>query len=275
MKIVADQLKRWIRPGSVLESIEIRKPEWHGSKRHGDFATDTKTKAKKRFRLKRIMVRGKQMVWMFDDEKNPDDPVFLGIHFMMTGHFRAAAPEKSGHLVFHFVDPDGNQKPVYLEDPRDWAKFEWMNRNELDELLAKLGPSIMVKSTTAAQFRDAMRRSPTKLIVTAMKDQDKVSGIGNYIRSEALYRAKISPKKKVKDLTDQQLDKIWRSVRAVVTDVLKHGGSSNYSDFHGKSGGYKFRVYKQKTDPKGNPVKKLKLDGQTVYYGGRSPPLTP
>ena len=41
-------------------------------------------------------------------------------------------------------------------------------------------------------------------------DQKVAAGCGNYIRSECLYIARVSPFRRVKDLSEEEIYKIWK-----------------------------------------------------------------
>lgn len=95
-----------------------------------------------------------------------------------------------------------------------------------------------------------------------ISDQSNFAGIGNYLRSEIMYAAKINPFKISGNLTDDELKIIKNKLFSLPRRVYDKNGSSEYTNL----GEFQFKVYKQKFDPYGNPVYKKKIGAQYVYY---------
>lgn len=55
-------------------------------------------------------------------------------------------------------------------------------------------------------------------------DQSIFSGIGNYIKSEALYYAKISPLRKVETLSENEKEKLYEGVFIISRTSYASGG---------------------------------------------------
>ena len=91
-------------------------------------------------------------------------------------------------------------------------------------------------------------------------DQSVIAGVGNYIKAESLYLAKLSPHRTVESLSDDDLILLKQKIQEVMTESFASGGATirTYKNFNGESGEYgdRFIVYNQKTDPVGNPVVK-------------------
>ena len=124
---------------------------------------------------------------------------------------------------------------------------------------------------TASQFIDRLRRKPHWNITKALMDQSIVSGIGNYIKAEVLYRAKVSPWMSVADLSDAQLTEIYEATCWVIKASYESRGVTlrDYVMPDGSTGDYQFNFlcYSQRTDPLGNPIKKETTpDGRTTWW---------
>ena len=101
--------------------------------------------------------------------------------------------------------------------------------------------------------------------------QSLVCGVGNYIKADSLWLAKISPKRKVKDITDVEFADLNEAIKRVMRISYESGGATiaSYQSFDDKSGSYtqKMVVYGQKHDPEGNPVIKEKTDdGRSTHW---------
>jgi formamidopyrimidine-DNA glycosylase len=103
-----------------------------------------------------------------------------------------------------------------------------------------------------------------KAVGNVIVNQKLVSGIGNYLRADTLWMAKVSPFRKVADLTDKEMELIYKSVRALMW--------GDYNLEYAREKGYvtkdlkipldckrDFFVYMQDTDIDGNKVTKEEL----------------
>jgi formamidopyrimidine-DNA glycosylase len=99
------------------------------------------------------------------------------------------------------------------------------------------------------------------LDVILMDQKMLVSGIGNIIKSEMLYDAKISPKRKGKEVSDQEWKRILQSGKRISKKVLSNLEKEK-DEFQGI-----LRVYEMEKDPKGNPVSDFRSkDGRSTYW---------
>ena len=102
-------------------------------------------------------------------------------------------------------------------------------------------------------------------------DQSVVSGVGNYVKAEALYLSKISPHRLVSSLTDIDLQNLNLATRSVLVNSFESGGATiqSYRSFYGEVGDatQRFAVYGRKTDPEGREIiKEQTKDGRTTHW---------
>ena len=85
-----------------------------------------------------------------------------------------------------------------------------------------LGPDAM--TLTRRQLRHALSgvRAPLK---AALLDQRRVAGIGNLLADEILWRAGFDPARPAGDLGNDEVAALHRSVRTVLTQLARRGGS--------------------------------------------------
>lgn len=111
------------------------------------------------------------------------------------------------------------------------------------------------------------RRTPIK---SALLDQRTVAGIGNIYACEALFYARISPKRSAARVDRERAAKLVRAVRAVLRDAIKAGGSSlrDYARTDGALGEFqhRFAVY----DREGAPCPSCKGRIRRIVQSGRS-----
>ena len=142
-----------------------------------------------------------------------------------------------------------------------------INDNKI--LLSKLnsiGPDIMDLSTTNQLFHSRIKKESnlSKPIGVVLLNQKIISGIGNYIRADALWLAKINPFKLCKKLTDGEINNLFHSLKiitwgnynkeyAIKNKIIKKTDKIPYD--------YKrdFFIYREKTDIYGNNILKKEL----------------
>jgi formamidopyrimidine-DNA glycosylase len=112
--------------------------------------------------------------------------------------------------------------------------------------------------------------STTKNICAWMMEQDKIAGIGNYIKAVTLYRCKISPHRRVCDLTDQEKIQIWKMAKAVAKEAVAAEGMGirDYRDESGTVVGVAFDItpYGCKKDQEGRNVLAETIAGRTTWW---------
>jgi hypothetical protein len=136
----------------------------------------------------------------------------------------------------------------------------------LDKKLKELGPDLLDETTTIEVFKLQLRKkvNDTKPIGNVIVNQKIISGVGNYLRADALWMAKISPFRKVKDVKDTELELLYKSLIGLI-----------WGDYDYKSGvkkGYisktlklpndyqrDFFIYRQDKDINDNTIKKEEL----------------
>ena len=145
----------------------------------------------------------------------------------------------------------------------------------MNELMGKLqkdlGPDILNEEVTFADWQQRFRKVNHYNVTKAMMNQKVVSGIGNYIKAEALYRAGISPHRTVESLSDAELQDLYRCSLWVIKASYEARGATirNYEMPDGSKGDFKFKfqVYAQETDPSGRTVIRDKTpDGRTTHW---------
>ena len=139
-------------------------------------------------------------------------------------------------------------------------------RSELDKKLRELGADMLDKETTFDVFNKAICKgaNKAKAIGNVIVNQRVISGIGNYLRADALWMARISPFRKVEDLNKDELERIYKSARALMW--------GDYNPEEAKRLGYinadfkiphdydrEFFVYRQEKDLEGRKVEKKEL----------------
>ena len=77
---------------------------------------------------------------------------------------------------------------------------------------------MLSEDVTDQKFIERLRKKPTWGITKVLMDQSIIAGVGNYIKADSLWLAKISPHKTVADLTDGELAILNRSIKKVIRE---------------------------------------------------------
>lgn len=159
----------------------------------------------------------------------------LLMHLGMSGSFRTmrsgtanAAPydyDVHDHVVFEM----SNGTVVIFNDPRRFGFMTVLSPAELQEhsTLRALGPEPLARSFGAGDLAKELgrRRTPLKI---ALSDQRVVAGLGNIYVSEALYRARLSPKRRASTLVTRTgqprpaLDDLVRAIKDVLRAAIRN-----------------------------------------------------
>ena len=149
---------------------------------------------------------GKRIVFELEDE------LFLIFHLMIAGRFHwkkrgAPVPRKVGHAAFDFspgtllLTEMGTKKRASLYLVRGKGA------------LAEHDPQgLEIFDTDLSAFRAALTRENHTLKRT-LTDPHVFSGIGNAYSDEILHRARLSPIKQTKHLSDVEIERLFRATR--------------------------------------------------------------
>jgi formamidopyrimidine-DNA glycosylase len=162
-------------------------------------------------RLTRAHRRGK-FLWV-ETDGGPD----LGLHLGMAGHILIDSPPAPNNWDrFSIAFEDGGR--MALRDKRR------LGRAILEPDFDHVGPDAAEVSTKL--FRERVRRG-TAPLKARLLDQRTVSGIGNLLADEVLWRAMLSPARPAGELTDSEVGRLHKAVRAAVADAVRLGGVHN------------------------------------------------
>jgi formamidopyrimidine-DNA glycosylase len=101
-----------------------------------------------------------------------------------------------------------------------------------------------------------------------------IAGLGNIYVCEALFRAKISPKRLAKNISEKSAASLVAAVKSVLRDAIKAGGSSlrDHKRVDGALGEFqhRFAVYDREGKPCpngcGGTVKRIVQSGRSTFY---------
>jgi len=191
-------------------------------------------------------------------------------------YFDIAKDEKHDHVVFHM----SNGATITFNDPRRFGSMKLVPRAKLDSepLLRNLGPEPLGNEFDAAMLANACAGKKTSL-KAALSDQRVVAGLGNIYVCEALFRARLSPKRQASTIADrngkpnERARALVDAIKATLNDAIKAGGSSlrDHRRADGSLGDFQhnFQVYDREGEPcphcKGK-IKRIVQTGRSTFY---------
>ena len=287
-----ETVRRGLAPvmeGARIESIEQRRGDLRFAF-PADFAA--------RLAGRRITALGRRAKYLLADL---DDGMVLIAHLGMSGSFRiegdCTAAEttpvfhmarsrdaRHDHVVFHLSGRSGHHRVIY-NDPRRFGFMDLAPRSAIAShpFFAALGVeptgNAFDADYLAGQFEG--KAAPVK---AALLDQHVVAGLGNIYACEALWRARLSPRRRAGSLVRSngrptaRLVDLASSVRAVLEEAIAAGGSSlrDHMRTDGTLGYFQhsFCVYDRAGEACrrpgcGDTVQRIVQSGRSTFYCSR------
>ena len=200
---------------------------------------------------------------------------YLVVHLGMTGQFTVApadAPRRDHtHLVFGL---DDGAELRFRDVRRFGSATLFPDRDSLDASFVSAGLGPEPFGLDRGYWRSSLAETGRNLKAVLL-DQQVVAGVGNIYADESLFRARLHPARRGRDLTGAEADRLRRCIADVLTHAIEHRGSSirDYVGGSGERGAYQneFRVYGRT----GEPCLRCKADIVRIRLAGRSTHFCP
>ena len=206
------------------------------------------------------------------------------IHLGMSGRILIDNKPSVGFLNNKKVFGKHDHVTVYLDndvtvtfnDARRFGAMDLVSTKELNGhwLIKNIGPEPLGNSLNTTYLHRVLKNKSVN-IKTALLDQRLIAGLGNIYVCEILYRAKVSPKRKAKNLSKKSIDKLIRVLRIVLLEAIDAGGSSlkDHRQTSGEIGYFQhnFTVYGRMDqncldDDCHAVVKRITQGGRSTFY---------
>ena len=178
---------------------------------------------------------------------------------------------KWNHLIYYFSD--GSR--LFHNDLRQFGYVKLVETDKLADFFKKekLGPEPLKKDFTFGDFSAILKRKSKAKIKQFLMDQQNIAGIGNIYSDEILFLAGVHPLKRVGELSQTEIKKIFQGIKRILTEALKLQGSSVdlYLNALGKEGEYvsHLKVYGregEKCKKCGGAVQRIKIGGRSAHF---------
>lgn len=153
--------------------------------------------------------------------------------------------------------------------------------------LARLGPDVLDPRLDPAQVGRRLRdaRFRRRSLAALLLDQAFLAGMGNYLRSEVLWEARLSPRRRPAGLDDAELTRLAAALLAVPGHSYRTRGieaaSGMQEDYLASEAAFRFSVFDRAAQPCpacATPVLREELAGRRLYRCPAcqpEPPLSP
>ncbi|MEF2070173.1 bifunctional DNA-formamidopyrimidine glycosylase/DNA-(apurinic or apyrimidinic site) lyase [Consotaella aegiceratis] len=287
-----ETVRRGLAPvmeGARIAHVELRRPDLRFPL-PPDFASQLQGR--------RIESLGRRAKYLIADVEGGR---VLAMHLGMSGSFRIETPTETmanpiageafrfprsnerrhDHVLFDLETTTGPATVVF-NDPRRFGFMTLTERARLDShpLFKDLGLEPTGNTLDGAALAPLFRGKAAPLKATLL-DQRIIAGLGNIYVCEALWRARLSPRRAAGSLVrkdgrpTQRLEELATHVRETIADAIKAGGSSlkDYRQADGSLGYFQhsFAVYGREDEPCRHDgcrgiVQRIVQSGRSTFY---------
>ena len=170
-----------------------------------------------------VQTYGKAILIRFDNELNIYSHNQLYGKWIVRAAYSYPETNRQLRLAIHTAN-----KSALLYSASD---IDVLNDEQIDvhPFLSRLGPDVLAPSTTVEQIRQRLenQRFTKRQFTSLLLDQNFLSGLGNYLRSEILFVARIHPTLRPIDCSSAQLNTLAQAILEVPYQSYITGGITN------------------------------------------------
>ena len=197
----------------------------------------------------------------------------LIVHLGMSGSLRLRNAETPRLKHDHYALAFDRGPELRFHDPRRFGSLHYTQEDPAQHrLLRSLAPEPF-DQTFDTEYLWRITRGRRAAIKQVIMNGRLVTGVGNIYASEALFRARISPRRHARRLTRDDARRLVRAVRATLNAAIRAGGTSlrDYVDTSGDPGEFRQKLFVYERDGKpcrvcGTPIKKITQGQRSTYF---------
>lgn len=197
----------------------------------------------------------------------------LILHLGMSGSLRVL-PASTPRVAHDHVDIElDSGQTLRFNDPRRFGSLFFTSSDPaLHPLLRKLAPEPLEPGFDGEYLWKVTRRRSVA-IKQLLMNSSLVVGVGNIYASEALFRARIRPRRQARRLSRAECGKLARAIKATLAMAVKVGGTTlrDYVGADGNPGYFRQRlyVYERAGEPCrvcGHPIRQFTQGQRSTYW---------
>ncbi|MFI4868034.1 MAG: bifunctional DNA-formamidopyrimidine glycosylase/DNA-(apurinic or apyrimidinic site) lyase [Steroidobacterales bacterium] len=195
------------------------------------------------------------------------------LHLGMSGSLRILEAEspRLKHDQFDLLLESGLS--LRLNDPRRFGSLHYTTEDPAQhKLLRSLAPEPFEPAFNA-DYLHRITRARRAAIKQVLMNGRLVTGVGNIYASEALFRARISPRRGARRLSRADCVRLVRAVRAALNAAIRAGGTTlrDYVGTDGNPGYFRQRLYIYERAGRpcrvcGTVVRRIRQGQRSTYY---------
>lgn len=214
-----------------------------------------------------IKRRGKYILFVLDD-------YIIVSHLRMEGKYFLKGNEekdKHEHVIFYLE----NEETFRYNDTRKFGTMQLFKTNNYEEVikldpLKKLGIEPISGDLTKEYLKEKFKNKKEP-IKTALLDQTIICGLGNIYADEVCFMARVNPKQKACEVSEEKLEKIIESSIIVLNKAISLGGTTikSFVSSHAVTGLFQneLLVHTKEVCPICNKkITKIYVGGRGTYY---------
>ncbi len=207
-------------------------------------------------KFKKISRRSKYLLFFFNKD------IVMLVHLGMTGKFFFVNHKRTKYKTsfYYNINDDkdkkhdriifnlSNNRKLIYNDVRKFGFIKIVKRVNLyqNAHLRDLGPEPLSNRFNQKYFKNYII-GKERTVKDLLMDQKFISGLGNIYVNEILFFSGVKPNKKIKKLSNNEIEEIIKLTKKVIIKAIIHGGSSikDFSSSSGKKGSFQqhFSVY--------------------------------
>ena len=270
VKLTVDHISRYTK-NHEIKDIEIIGGRYTRHKAPDNYLKFRKIMKDSNFKIKSVFAKGKGI---FFELKNKNKNYFIYNTLGMSGGW-AGVKNKYSTIVFKLENSKTKKtKNLFFWDIRNFGIIRFFDKKEdYEKKINSIGPDMLNDKTTFNIFLKRMKipKFQKKTLAEALMNQQLISGVGNYIKCEALYLSKLSPHRILSSLNLNEFKFLFHAIKTVIIKSYEMQGNSirTYSNFNNDRGNYQdlLKVYMKKKDPSGCDVIRQKTkDKRSTFW---------
>ena len=215
--------------------------------------------------VKEVRSKGKLIYWVLDN-----DTIILNT-LGLSGMWHKA---KSKHcdVNFRFEHPAGrlakdHPKKLWFKDQLHYGTLKAVTHSGLVKKLASIGADVLIQQGEVgalghSEWKEMCAKKGEWTFPQLLMNQRWLSGIGNYLKSEILYDARISPLKLIKEASPDQIERLYQSI----ITIPRHALETKLKLGLAIRGRFRIKIYRKKSVG-GAVVEKVKTaDKRTTHW---------
>jgi formamidopyrimidine-DNA glycosylase len=167
------------------------------------------------------------------------------LHLGMSGSLRLIRGGTPPKVHDHWDLVLDSGMVLRFHDPRRFGSLHWtVDDPAKHALLKKLAPEPLSKEFNGEYLFNVTRKRAVAIKQLIMNSHIVV-GVGNIYASEALFRARISPRRAAGRITRAEAEKLAKAIKAVLTAAIKIGGTTlrDYVNADGAPGYFRQKLF--------------------------------